>query len=277
METQTAWKLSTTAGETAGTGNWERADPQATTAQPADDHSATGTMCWVTGALAGTAAGSYDVDGGSSVLYSPMFDLNGGEDVSVSYWRWYSNNLGNNPGTDYWTVQITNDGGANWTNVEYTTTSSNAWTNVVFDLDTYFATPGLVQMRFIAADADPGSLVEALVDDFVLMGTFADLTGVDDGVSTHFVTRLDQNSPNPFNPKTEIRFSLRQAGQASLRIFDAQGREVKRLAEGNLPAGPQSIVWDGTDGQGQRVASGVYFYRLETTEQTVSKRMVLLK
>jgi len=277
METQTAWKLSTVAGETAGTGNWERADPQQTTAQPADDHTAAGTMCWVTGPLAGTTAGSYDVDGGSTVLYSPRYDLNGAEDVSVSYWRWYSNNLGNAPNEDYWTVQISNDGGANWTNVEYTTASSNAWTNVVFDLSTYFATPGLVQMRFIAADTGSGSLVEALVDDFVLMGTFVDLTGVDDGVSTHFVTRLDQNSPNPFNPKTEIRFSLSQAGQASLRIFDAQGRQVKSLAEGNLEAGPQSIVWDGTDSQGQRAASGVYFYRLETTEQTVSKRMVLLK
>jgi Zn-dependent metalloprotease len=277
MELPTAWHLSTVAGETAGTGNWERADPQLTTAQPADDHTAApGVLCWVTGALAGTSAGSYDVDGGSSVLYSPLFELAGASDVSVSYWRWYSNNLGNAPNEDYWTVQISNDGGASWTNVEYTTASSNAWVNIVFDLDTYFLEPGTVQLRFIAADNGGGSLVEALVDDFLLMGSF-DLSGVDDGVSAHFVTRLDQNSPNPFNPKTEIRFSLSQAGQASLRIFDAQGRQVKSLVEGNLAAGPQTIVWDGTDSEGQRAASGVYFYRLETAEQTVSKRMVLLK
>ncbi len=277
MELPTAWKLSTVAGETAGTGNWERADPQLTTAQPADDHTAApGVLCWVTGALAGSSAGSYDVDGGSSVLYSPLFELAGASDVSVSYWRWYSNNMGNAPNEDYWTVQISNDGGATWTNVEYTTASSNAWVNIVFDLDTYFLDAGTVQLRFIAADTGSGSLVEALVDDFLLMGSF-DLSGVDDGVSAHFVTRLDQNSPNPFNPKTEIRFSLSQAGQASLRIFDAQGRLVKNLAEGNLQAGPQSIVWDGTDSEGQRAASGVYFYRLETAEQTVSKRMVLLK
>ena len=276
MELPTAWHLSTVAGETSGTGNWERADPQQTTAQPENDHTATGTMCWVTGALAGTSAGSYDVDGGATVLYSPKFELAGASDVSISYWRWYSNNMGNAPDEDYWTVQLSNDGGATWTNVEYTQTSSNAWVNIVFNLDTYYATPGTVQLRFKAEDAGSGSLVEALVDDFLLLGSF-DLSGVDDGVSTHFVTRLDQNSPNPFNPKTEIRFSLSQAGKASLRIFDAQGRLVKSLAEGNLEAGPQSIVWDGTDSQGQRAASGVYFYRLVTTEQAVSKRMVLLK
>ncbi len=276
MELPTAWHLSTVTGETAGTGNWERADPQQTTAQPENDHTAIGTLCWVTGALAGTGAGSYDVDGGATLLYSPKFELAGASDVSVSYWRWYSNDQGNAPGEDYWTVQVSNDGGATWTNVEYTTASSNAWVNIVFDLDTYYATPGTVQLRFKAEDAGSGSLVEALVDDFLLMGSF-DLSGVDEGVSTHFVTRLDQNSPNPFNPKTEIRFSLKQAGQASLRIFDAQGRLVKSLAEGKLEAGPQSIVWDGTDSAGQRAASGVYFYRLVTTEQTVSKRMVLLK
>ncbi|MBM4119006.1 T9SS type A sorting domain-containing protein, partial [bacterium] len=283
METQTAWHIGSAAEETASTGNWERADPQPTTSsggqpvQPGDDHTPTGTLCWVTGAAAGSSPpGSSDVDGGQTVLYSPRFDLAGASDVSISYWRWYTNNLGNNPGTDYWTVQLTNDDGATWTNVEYTTASSNAWTNVVFDLDTYYPTPGVVQLRFIASDVSPGSLVEALVDDFLLMGSF-DLSGVDEGVSAHFVTRLDQNNPNPFNPKTEIRFSLSQPGPASLRIFDAQGRLVKSLAEGNLAAGPQSIVWDGTDSQGQRVSSGVYFYRLETAEQTVAKRMVLLK
>ena len=276
MEFDTAWHTGNNTEETAATGRWERADPQATGAQPEDDHTATGTDCWVTGPLAGSSIGAYDVDSGQTVLYSPRFDLVGASDVSISYWRWYSNDQGSNPGLDYWTAQISNDDGATWTNVEYTQASSNAWVQVMFDLQTYFATPGIVQMRFIASDDANGSIVEALVDDFLLMGTF-DLTGVGDGVTTQFVTQLDQNSPNPFNPKTEIRFSLQQAGQASLKIYDAQGRLVRSLVDGVLQAGEQRVTWDGSTASGQRAASGVYFYRLETPESSVSKRMVLLK
>jgi Zn-dependent metalloprotease len=282
MEIDTAWSVGSGSDNTASTGTWERADPQGTdysgVVQPEDDHTAAGTDCWVTGASAGSSAGSNDVDNGITTLYSPFFDLEGASDVSVSYWRYYTNNMGNDPGTRFWQVQVSNDGGGNWTNVEYTQASSNMWENITFNLEDYFATPGMVQMRFIASDSPNGALVEALVDDFILMGSF-DLTGVgdDDGMSVQFVTNLKQNSPNPFNPKTEIRFSLEQAGNASLKVYDASGRLVKSLIEGPLTAGEQIVSWNGMDESGSSVASGMYFYRLQTEDRVISKRMLLLK
>jgi hypothetical protein len=277
MEFDTAWHTGSMMEETAGTGRWERADPEPTEAQPGDDHTAApGTDCWVTGPLAGTSMGTYDVDAGQTVLYSPTFDLVGAADVSVSYWRWYSNDQGNAPLADDWIVQISNDNGDNWTDVENIGTSPNAWEQIAFDLDSYFATPGIVKMRFIASDLDEGSIVEACVDDFILMGVF-DLTDVDDGIDVEFVTHLGQNHPNPFNPKTEIRFSLSQSGLTSLKIYDAQGRLVKTLVDGVLQAGDSEVIWNGDDAKGVSVASGVYFYKLETPGKTVSKRMVLLK
>ena len=277
MEFDTAWSTGTVLEETAGTGRWERADPQPTDVQPGDDHTpAPGTDCWVTGPLAGTSVGSYDVDGGQTVLYSPRFDLVGATDVSISYWRFYSNDGGNAPGLDYWVVEISNDGGDTWTDVENSNASPNAWEQIAFDLDAYFATPGVVQMRFVASDLGDGSIVEALVDDFLLTGLF-DPTGVDDGVSVAFNTSLGQNHPNPFNPKTEIRFSLAQAGAASLKIYDAQGRLVKVLVDGVVQAGEREVVWNGDDANGRPVASGMYFYKLQTEEHNISKRMVLLK
>ena len=280
MEIATAWSLGTGGDDTASTGNWERADPQGTSyggtpLQPEDDHTPAGTDCWVTGAAAGSGAGSFDVDGGITTLYSPRFDLVGASDVSFSYWRYYSNNLGNNT-DDTWIVQLTNDDGANWVDVENMTTSPNAWEQIVVNLVDFFADPGLIQLRYIASDLGQGSLVEALVDDFILMGTF-DLTPVDDGLTVKFVTNLAQNSPNPFNPKTEIRFSLEQAGRASLKVYDAQGRQLITLIDGPLDAGEQRLTWNGNDDSGNRLASGVYFYRLETETQVISKRMVLLK
>ncbi len=88
---------------------------------------------------------------------------------------------------------------------------------------------------------------------------------------------LAQNYPNPFNATTSIRFSLAREGQASLSVFDLLGRRIKVLQSGKLTAGQHSFVWDGRDEAGLAVTSGVYFYRLDTTEGALTRKMVLLK
>ena len=71
-------------------------------------------------------------------------------------------------------------------------------------------------------------------------------------------------SPNPFNPSTRLAFALPQAGEVSLRIYDAAGRLVRTLVAGRLPAGEHRVVWRGRDDGGRSVAAGVYFARLRT-------------
>jgi hypothetical protein len=88
---------------------------------------------------------------------------------------------------------------------------------------------------------------------------------------------LAQNSPNPFNPQTQIRFELPQQMRASLRVYDLRGRLVKTLFDGPRQAGPQSIVWDGRDARGARVASGVYLYQLKAGDRLEQKKMTLVK
>ena len=86
---------------------------------------------------------------------------------------------------------------------------------------------------------------------------------------------LHQNYPNPFNPNTTIAFDLPAAGRAVLDVFDVKGRRVQRVFEGALPAGAHRVVWDGRDAGGRVVASGVYFYRLNTLESSVVRKMVM--
>lgn len=89
---------------------------------------------------------------------------------------------------------------------------------------------------------------------------------------------LAQNSPNPFNPSTSIEFRVREAGPASLRVYDAAGRLVRTLVSGVVPAGTlQSVTWDGINDRGGEVASGVYFYRLVAGDYEATKKMVLVK
>ena len=85
------------------------------------------------------------------------------------------------------------------------------------------------------------------------------------------------NQPNPFNPSTEIVFSMARGGHASLQIFDGRGKLVTTLVNGNVPAGPNHVVWNGRDSRGTAMATGVYFYRLVTQDAALARKMVLLK
>jgi len=91
------------------------------------------------------------------------------------------------------------------------------------------------------------------------------------------VVTLLGNHPNPFNPSTNIRFSLPSQQNVDLRVYSARGRLVRSLLRGAQPAGLHNAVWRGRDDRGRVVASGVYFYRLETDEGSFTGKMVLTK
>ncbi|MFQ5632062.1 MAG: FlgD immunoglobulin-like domain containing protein, partial [bacterium] len=79
------------------------------------------------------------------------------------------------------------------------------------------------------------------------------------------------------NPETKIRFSVGKAGGVELAIFDLQGRLVRTLVNREMPVGNHAISWDGTETNGQKVASGRYIYRLSANGEVKSKMMVLVK
>ncbi len=167
-EVNSGWSL-TTAGDNATTGKWEVADPVATAAQPGDDHTASGTKCFVTDGRGG-AVGDYDIDGGKTTLTSPTFSgLVPGDVVRrgtiVSYWRWYSNNQGSNPSSDTMPVEISNDNGATWHTLETVTENAGAWVYKSFTVDSVVAPSETMKIRFVAQDQGGGSVVEAAVDD----------------------------------------------------------------------------------------------------------------
>lgn len=85
------------------------------------------------------------------------------------------------------------------------------------------------------------------------------------------------NYPNPFNPSTVIEFSLEQSSRVEVAVYNLMGQHVRSLWSGELSEGRHTIPWDGTDGNGQRVASGVYFYRITSGQKQITKKMVVLK
>jgi hypothetical protein len=177
MEIASGWTVGA-AGDTATTGLWERANPQGTIAQPEDDHSDPGTLCWITGPLAGAGVGSNDVDGGATSLTSPAFDaLAQDGEAWLEYWFWYSNDKGSAPGEDVFQVLISNDNGSSWTLVEQLQESTNAWAHRAVRVSDWVTPTSQVRLRFVARDDAPGSVVEAAVDDVSLVFTGCPDTG----------------------------------------------------------------------------------------------------
>ena len=108
--------------------------------------------------------------------------------------------------------------------------------------------------------------------------TWFDLsTGVNDHAKVPGNFSLYQNYPNPFNPTTNIKYEISKESKVELTVFNSLGQMVKSLVNTMQPVGSYSISWDVTNQSGQRMSSGVYFYKLNTGDFISVKKMIMLK
>jgi len=108
-----------------------------------------------------------------------------------------------------------------------------------------------------------------------------------DGFNTMPLRRINRSAPeefslsdaypNPFNPTTTLSFSVKDEGYLNLSIYDMTGRLVTTLVDGNMELGYHSVMWDGMDGNGKAVSSGMYIYALQGEGISISKKMILMK
>ncbi len=104
----------------------------------------------------------------------------------------------------------------------------------------------------------------------------APVTGV--GATAARRTMLAPAAPNPFNPTTVLRYTVRERARVRLVVYDVAGRRVRVLVDGErAPGVPHAARWDGRDDRGRPVASGVYFARLVAGRDVVTRKLVLLK
>ena len=227
--------------DNATTGLWEIGDPLGSYLSPGDpnsivqtedQHTLGGNSCAFTGNASSTSAsiGENDVDGGHTTLYSPYYDMTDYIDPAFSYWRWFTNNSGAEPGADWWQVSITDDG-VNWVSVENNLTSDNSWRRFVFRAKDYInLSSSLVQLRFVASDSaygalSGGSLIEAAVDDLNLWDTDSQSNNIIDinviGESSKLIKITDLLG-REIDP-------LKIADRAMLLYIYDNGRVVRRI------------------------------------------------
>lgn len=239
FETDTGWTVGA-AGDDATAGIWERVDPVGTESgvpvQPEDDHSKLGDHAFVTGNGApGAPAGDGDVDGGRTTLFSPRIDLAGRRPV-LTYYRWYSNDRGANPGSDVFRTDVSSDGGETWINLETLPETRAFWERVEIDLTDRILPADQVQLRFVAEDAGGGSLVEAAIDDVEIFERLDRVSGiVRDGVTGQPVAGvavefLDSGERTTSGEDGRFRAAV-YVGPERLRTehfaYEAQEREIE--------------------------------------------------
>ncbi len=125
-----------------------------------------------------------------------------------------------------------------------------------------------VVAKYLHTEGQPSNMVSF---------TFPYETSTDDVNSPAMVTKLNNNYPNPFNPSTTISFDLAKAGNVKLSIYNIKGQLVRRLHNAPLASGNHKIVWNGRDESNRPVASGIYYYKLDTGGYRKTNKMLLMK
>jgi hypothetical protein len=119
--------------------------------------------------------------------------------------------------------------------------------------------------------------IEHSVQVGLIVGEASDVEDAGDESNRPDGFTLFQNQPNPFNPETQISYSLSQSCYLRVIIFNVLGETVKTLFEGFEGSGTHTLTWNGTDDQGQQLSSGIYFYQLQAAGRVQTRKMVLMK
>lgn len=263
-----SFDLGWTASGTASTGGWERGEPIGTTfnnpgdANPEYDVNDDCTdLCYVTGNSGGSASQD-DVDNGSAILTSPVFNLSTYTDPWIHYSRWFFNGGGSGTPNDSLKIMLT-DGNTTATLEVVTATSANnsSWVARAYRVNTYFSNTANLQLIVRTADAPQGHLVEAGFDHFFVADSvngIASVSGMPNTLSA---------SPNPFAGNTTVNYQCQdQPVNAYIEVKDISGRTVK-----TVPV----TAKQGTILIGDEFADGVYFVQLVNgSEITAVTRIV---
>lgn len=270
--TAAGWRLGVQ-GDNAIEGQWVQEKPVASTynsliVQTGADHTTGTGKCLVTG-NGSTNYNGDDIDEGATTVITPVFDMNSFVFPVVEYYRWFSNDRGNNGRSDAWQVQIRDTTSPLWSNVEFTYQSDYTWRRRVFNVREFLGNSRYVQLKFIAKDMVNGLMpgegqncVEAAVDDFSIY----DLASSSTGISGINANRISIH-PNPANSQLNIQLAIAPKTGGVIMLSDATGRIV---AEEQLNA-DNTLYTINTSG----IAAGHYLLSVKTSSSLDVKKVVI--
>jgi hypothetical protein len=291
FEEESDWTVGAS-GDDATQGIWEWCDPKGAkvgpnTVQPEDDATPDpGIYCWITGQFAEGYPWFSDADGQTTLL-SPAYDLSGSDWVYLRFHRWFQTT---GPALGVMDVDVSTVGGETWITIDHAEgfDPEPQWRPVQVNItDLFPGEIGQLHVRVVMVGEPQPSIDEGGLDDFVILaGTGLSDVGDDTGdgwtdslnpAGVPLQLALASGNPLVGGGSATIRYGLPQAGDVRLAVLDLSGRVVQSLTDGTLPAGLHEIAWNGRDGHGRTVGSGIYFFRLVTSEGVRTQRLVMAR
>jgi hypothetical protein len=232
--------------------------------------------------------GNYPPNQDVSLTSKYGVDLSRIEAAALKFWTAHFIEEDNDAGF----IEVSTDGAATWQrlSVAYTGTH-NLWKAESVSLAN-FCGPGFddvrIRFRFISDATQSQPRAGWFIDEVSVIPVVETAVAENESAPPERFA-LHQNYPNPFwseatssarsggNPATVIQYELPKPAQVKLAIYNLLGEKIRTLVEANQPVGMKQATWDGRDAHGQHVSSGVYFYRLEAGEFTMTRRLVLMK
>ncbi|PQJ09924.1 hypothetical protein CJD36_014560 [Flavipsychrobacter stenotrophus] len=265
----TGWGIGGNPGDDATSGLWQWGFPVSNiffTAFPISDHTTGAGKCLVSGTGAGSSWGT-PVAGGATTALSPSFDISSFTSPVVEYYRWYSNEQGNNFKNDPWIVQIRNTAGGTWQTVERTYQPDVQWRHRIFPVNAFVTGASHIQVRFVASDSilsnwdDNGqSTTVGGVDDFYIMDK-------GDNTSVTNVELIKANvHPNPANDRLDIVLEGND-NKGYIELYDLSGKEIYNLSI--EPGKSNFSINTGT------ITPGVYSLVIQTGKMIECKKVVI--
>lgn len=269
--------------------NWMKLNPDGGTGWNKQMIGTTPIPGWTSGVITGPPNGGTAVafctwtTGGASAndqwIVSPQITNVQAMD-SVHFWmRYWPNNYAD--AVDVLISTTGNNDPANFTTtvdlLAFPTGSDTSWIKYSYRIDNFVSTGSDIYIALrehVADNFNDGASIS--VDNFIYTRETGSSIGDDISLRPDGFA-LQQNYPNPFNPTTTIAYQLARNSNVVLKIYNVAGQEVKTLVNEKQSAGPQRVVWDGSDNSGQQVASGIYLYKLDAGDQTAIRKMILLK
>ena len=194
--------------------------------------------------------------------------------AQLKFWSYVY--LGSTNGDHYW-VKVSTDNGSTWTALWDASAQTGGWNyyanQIIIDLSAYAGQQ--IKLAWHADDppSNDGLWYVWFIDDVLVTGSSAD----GDQNAPVVATELHGNYPNPFNPETTIRYSVKTPEAVRIEIYNVKGQLVKTLVNEAKAAGNHTVVWNGRDNNNSAVSSGVYFYKMTAGKYSSTKKMIMMK
>ena len=214
-------------------------------------------------------SGNYGANTDNAMTLNVPLNISSSPVVTLNFWHRYTTELD----YDYCNVEVSSDNGTTWQNVASYSGTLSTWTEQTFDISQFANGSTQMKVRF-RLTSDAGLQYDGwYVDDVIItkycVGPILGISG-NNGIPERF--SLEQNFPNPFNPVTQIKYSLAKDEFVKITVYDILGQNVATLVNNNQKAGRYYIDFDGTN-----FASGLYLYKIEAGSFTDVKKMMLVK